>query len=398
MKKKKLEAPTLDNIQKLFSKRLNDFKGESRRSYQKAFSSFQIFLITHYPPSAILDKSMIKNWIIHILSRGLTHKTVTFYLEKIASLYSSIGCNLEGGISPVFKEVKHELKSLNPDVHYACVINTLVETINEDDKKALLESMQSDKAHNALKKDNALKCKWIALALKAGLRADQIMSVMNEPPESLEHLTLASQKELTDEERQEVFKTVENYIYGEPMQWFAMRLRPKAKFDQILERFSHLSTSVKIPEIFYPSEEIAKRVGRKVMWKDKPVIHDIVFFRKRKSEIYSLFTNLYDLAWCYRTPGGGAGQYASIPDKAMEEFRKSIDFLSPDFEVAPAGKFDFRAGDEVIVVSGKYMEEHGHILKKAKTDESGNKIYRVSLLHGNGHWDIGIDARLLKKT
>ena len=152
-----------------------------------------------------------------------------------------------------------------------------------------------------------------------------------------------------------------------------------------------------MPELFYPCEEIANRVGHKVLWKEKPIIRDVVFFKKRKSEIYEMFTKLYDLAWCYRKPGGGIGNYATIPAKAMEDFKRALGMLTPDLEITPAGEMHHKPGDIVVFVNGNNIEEYGRILKKPSIDTDGNKIYRVTLLNSNGHWDIGVDARLLRK-
>ena len=111
-----------------------------------------------------------------------------------------------------------------------------------------------------------------------------------------------------------------------------------------------------------------------------------------------LFTNLYDLAWCYRNPGGNPGSYASIPDKAMEDFKKAIGFLNPDMEITPSGELSLKPGDEIIFINSHNMEEHARILKKPTLDEFGHKIYRVTLLNSNGRWDIGVDARLIRKV
>lgn len=396
--KRKLVAPTLENTLNLFSARLNEFKGESRRSYQKAYSSFQIYVIGHYSLSYILDKPVVTNWVIDLVTRGLTPKTVSFYLDKITSLYSNVGHKFEGGRLPVFKEVKADLRQTSSEIYYADVIKECINNINPEEKKDLVEAIKSKDFKEILVADPQLKYKFTCLALKAGIRADILRKIIGETPDNLSYLNLVDPKEDITDMQEETLKNIVEFIEGERLQWFAMRLRPKVKYEQILSRFSQLTGIVKMPELFYPCEEIVKKVGGKVMWKDQPVIRDIIFFRDRKSEIYSLFTNLYDLAWCYRTPGVGYGNYASIPDKAMEEFRKSIGFLSGDYEVAPCGEMEFKPGDEVIIVNGKYVEEHGHILKKPSFDENGNKIYRVSLLHGHGHWDIGIDARLIKKV
>lgn len=397
MKKKPVPA-TLETVLKLLSKRLEDFSGESHRSYQKAYSSFQIYLISHYDMSEILTKNVVINWIIDIVSRGLTPKTVTFYIEKIASLYGAVAHKFEGGRLPIFKEIKKSLKEYDPNVNYSAMLNQRVNQLDKSQKISLLKFYKSEDLPSLLKTDDHVRTLWAMIALKSSVKADVIKACLGEVPSNLKYLNLCPDRDISDREKMEACKGVEEFLGGEPIRWFAMRLRPRVKFEQILSRFSAINDIIKMPELFYPCDEIAKKVGRKVVWKGKPLIHDIVFFRNRKSEIYRMFTHLYDLAWCYRLPGGGAGQYATIPDQAMEEFKKSIGFLTPDYEILPAGEMELNPGDEVIIVNGKTTEERGRILKKPSFDADGNKIYRVSLLNGHSHWDIGIDARLLKKA
>lgn len=402
--KKKLTA-SLDNILHLFSLRLEKFEGESRRSYQKAFSSFQLFIIANFPLDRIFTIEVVENWIADAILQGLTKKTVSFYLDKIASLYSGVADKLVGGRILTFKNLKISLKDLDFSQNYPALVNSVATKMrilwnsshSSGKKSLILESIENfTKSDSGTKKDS-ISFLWDCLALKAGVRPGIVRSVSPEIPPQLNFLSLCKVSQVSDSEKKEASLAVHNILSGDNPQWFALRLRPRVKYDDLIDRFSRISQEVKLPELFYPSEEIAKRVGHKVVWKGKPIIRDVVFFRSRKVDVTHLLTRLYDLAWCYRTPGGLPGQYASIPDKAMLDFKKALGMLTPDFEVAPAGEMELKPGDKVIVVNEKNMEEPGLILKKASLDNDGNKIYRVSLLNRNGHWDIGIDARLIRK-
>lgn len=400
-----MEAPTIGNVLKLFSKKLEDFTGESKRSYQKAFSSFQLYTIGNYSMSSSFDNIVIENWVVDNIFQGLTRKTVSFYLEKISSLYTGVAHKLIGGKEPIFKDVKKKLKELPAAINYSSIINRVSSKIHEmvnrgavsGEKRRLVESLENYDIVNSSESKESLKRIWACLALKSGVLPNVVKSAIGKVPSILKPLQIVETKEISENLYKQAAKSVAESLKGEEPQWFAMRLRPKVKFEGILERFSLLGDTVKMPEFFYPSQEIAKKVGRKMVWTGKPVIRDVVFFKTRKCEIYPLFTNLYDLAWCYRTPGGGTGNYAVIPDKAMEEFKNALGFLNPDFEVMPTGQLELKPGDKVVIVDGEYAREIAEILKKPETMEDGNTIYRVSLLNQNGHWDIGIDARLLKK-
>lgn len=396
--KKKREEPTLNNILKLFFVRINSFSGSSRRSYHKAHSSFQVFLIGNYSLKSRLTPAVIESWIAHLLIQGLSPKTVEFYLEKVSSLYSGIADKITGGREIDFKKLKQNLKPYLDvavsSIHKSDAVDALVKSR----KDALLNLMKDDDLNKKILKDPDLHSSFAWVTLKSGVRPDVAKHIIRDVPEEFNVLNFCDSTPVTPDEISEAKRTIKTFLQGEPLSWFAMRLRPKVSFENILHRFSQLYPEVKMPEIFYPCHEIAKRIGSKIVWKGKPVIRDIVFFRQRRSEVYPLFVHIYDLAWCYSNPGSGASKYASIPDKAMEDFKKSIGFLTPDFQLAPQGEMPLNPGDKVIVLNGENVEEYGYILKKASVDEDGNKIFRVSLMHGHSHWDIGIDARLLRKA
>lgn len=404
--KKQKEVPIIDNILRLFSKRLNDFSGESKRSYQKAFSSLQIYTISHYSTSHIFDKGVVFNWIVDNLLQGLSYKTVAFYLDKISSLYTRIANRLEGGREVDFKEIKNKLRELPSSTDYAPeIVRTAgglsalaMKSKAENKSNPLVDQILSYPIEDTANVKESVKRIWAATALNAGIPSDVVKGIIGETGSNLKILNLCEAKPLTTDEKKEVIKKVGESLFGEPIQWFAMKLRPKVNFTSLMARFTQIADEIQLPEIFYPMEEIAGMVGRKIVWKGRPVIRDVVFFKSRKSDIYSLFTKIYDIAWCFRTPGQGVGNYAVIPDRAMEDFRNALGILSPDFEVAPAGEMQLRPGDKVIILNGEYAREEAKILKESKDKADGHKVFRVTLLNSHGHWDIGIDARLLKKV
>lgn len=397
------QPPTLENILSLFSKRLKEFSGESRRSYQKAFTSFQLFAVGNYPSYTELTSEVIENWIVAGLVSGYTRNTAAFYLDKIAGLYSAVAHILIGGKASLFKDTKLKLKAL-PSKDYKSIVERgydILKLLFERSGRAeTISPALSDILNFSFSQRSDYPLApylWACGALMAGIPGSRIMGILKTAPQGLELLTLCSGVSISEKEKEEIKVKILSGLQGEEKKWYAMRLRPKVKFETVLDRFSKINSSHKIPELFYPYEEIARKVGRKLVWQGKPVIRDVVFFKTIKSRIYPLFSQIHDLAWCYTAPGGGSGNYASIPSRAMEQFKEALGFLGPDFEVAPAGVTKLKAGDKVVIVNGDYAKERAEILKQGSADEEGNVVFRVKLLDSNGHWDIGIDARLLKK-
>ena len=405
-RRKPIQEATLENLLRLFSQRLRAYKGESRRSYQKAYSSFQLYVVGKVNKEAILEERIIGDWVIDNFLQGLSPKTVSFYLDKIASLYSGIAPQLEGGREPLFKNIKKKLKDcgfvagqIQNVVKTGETVKDFVYRKNKKGKKSILvDTLLRFPIESNFFSKVRVRYLWGSLALCAGIPADQVRGMLDDLPHGLGFLNITDKKRPNEKEITEMREKIEQNLKGEEPQWFAMRLRPKVKFDMLMQRFSELNPLMSLPEIFYPMEEITRRVGRKLQWTGRPVIRDVVFFKTQRKEIYPLFTRLYDLAWCYRTPGGKTGNYASIPGNAMEDFKKSLGFIGPGFEVSPTGEKSLKPGDKVVIVNGDYASELAKIIKEEKREEDSRTIYRVTLLNSNGHWDIGIDARLLKKA
>ena len=397
---------TIKNIINLAEKRLDDFKGESRRSYQKALQSFRYFVAGKCSPNDILSLDIIENWIIENRIQGLSEKTMSFYVDKLASLYGNISSKLEGGKTSIFKDLKLKLRSGDFSANYNQLIEESCKKISELTKKpesetysliSLLKEACEDGSLERL--DDKSRLDFICQALRCGVKPDALKSLFRGEPLPIDLLDLCPSRELTEDEKKNIFNTVKRSLLGNELQWFAMRLRPGIRYEDLLRRFSQINKTIKMPELFYPCQEIAMRVGRRIVWKGRPFIPDVVFFRYKISEIYLLFNQIYDLAWCYRNPGEGYGTYAVIPSKSMEVFRKAIGILGPGYEVAPAGELELNPGDEVMIVTGDYADKYATVLKaQPPSEKQEGIIYRVSLKDTSGHWDIGIDARLLKKV
>lgn len=243
-----------------------------------------------------------------------------------------------------------------------------------------------------------IKSLWAFTALKSGATASDVVSVLGEAPAGMPILSICKPNAVGESMKKALYEMVAEAICRETTHWYAMRLRPRVGFDDVLKRFSSKATDLKKPEMFYPCREIARRIGKKLVWQEKPIISDVVFFKSRPSEIYPMFMQLWDLAWCYRTDRERRGSYAIIPDAAMQLFQETIGKFTPEYEVAPMGQLILRPDDRVVVIGGDYAGLTGKILETDKNGhDEGNTVYRIMLLGANGgKWNVGIDARLIR--
>lgn len=187
--------------------------------------------------------------------------------------------------------------------------------------------------------------------------------------------------------------TLEEIFGGDAPQWFAMKLRSHVTFDAIERRLAMLASEVVHPEFYYPADEIATRIGKKLIFKQRPFIRDIIFFRSRIIDIPTLFHHIGDLAWCYtRRRNGISTGYAPISSTAMARFQRTIGQFTPDIEIAPAGELQLRPGDKIRVLGGLFAGLEGELID---IEDSGT-IYRVNLLGDTQaiEWRLS-DPRLL---
>lgn len=183
--------------------------------------------------------------------------------------------------------------------------------------------------------------------------------------------------------------------------WYAMRLRPGVRYSDLEERLSpdRQPSRYRIPgtpsavELFYPCDEITRRIGKKLIHRQKPFISDILFFRIRTADIYPLFRQIGDLAWCYTTTGAPGGTYASIPAASMERFQQAIGCFTPDFEVSEIGGITPNPGDRVVILGGLFSGLEADIEKVIAPDT----IYRVIFPDHRGiEWRLDLDRRQLR--
>lgn len=219
-------------------------------------------------------------------------------------------------------------------------------------------------------------------------------------------------------------EVVASVFIENPLRWYAMKLRPYIKFDELAARFSDLQKDgiLKTPDIFYPYEEIAKKIGKKLVFDKKPVIRDIVFFRSRVTDIYPMFTKIGDLAWCYTTQGKTGKTYAAIPNSSFMVFQKTIGFFTPDYKVAPIGALAPLPGEKIVIIGGLFNgttatftgtepfsksttdSQKGNLSQTETiipetgtpetTEERASILYRLNFISDNGiEWRINVDSR-----
>lgn len=253
--------------------------------------------------------------------------------------------------------------------------------------------------------DDAAAEIWSRVAVsECGVSPSEAAACLGLTPQDNPAYIFARPVDLDEDEKQQIRENVAAVLSENPSRWFAMRLRPGVGVDSLRERLAQLPAGVAAPEIYYPSEEIARRVGKKIVMEEKPVVPGLVFFRSRMSDVAPLFRNIGDIAWCYRTGRAGAtGAYAVIPNAQMYVFQRTIGLFAPGMELRPVGTTPLQPGDHVEVIGGSFIGRRGvissvHTGAADGTPASGRTICRLLLPDNNGiEWTVTAPSELLRR-
>ncbi len=234
---------------------------------------------------------------------------------------------------------------------------------------------------------------WAFAAMKCGVTPSEIYATLGARPSSMP----ARDVDATARPSNEVLKIVGETFLNNPLNWYAMKLRPGKRFEDVEERLKSVDDKVIPAEIFYPSHEIKKRINKKQKVVAQPIIPGVVFFKSRLTDVRPLFFKIGDLAWCYKE-STQHGRYATIARTEMEQFQRTIGMFTSDYEVGPLGSIKPQPGDIVKVVGGMFCGSQGELLKVVEEPKQG-VIYQLKITNDSGiEWRVGVDPRLVEHT
>lgn len=246
--------------------------------------------------------------------------------------------------------------------------------------------------------DETLQSYWAYAALSGGVAPQTVHGMLGKAPAGLPVLSLCPAADVSDDDRGQTARDVARTFVVSPLRWYVMRLRPRVRFEQLESRLAMFGEDSPRPELFYPRDVIYRKIGKKVVAENTPVIPDIVFFKCRETEVLPIFRIIGDLAWCYTTTGKPGDPFVSVPQRAFEAFQEAIGHFTPDYQVAPIGGIPLKEGDTVVIIGGDFQNHTATVEKVQKPQPDGRTIYRLQLNDTGFEWTVSKDARHLRKT
>lgn len=363
----------------------------------------------NFPPNSfrVTEKDFKK--LINILAKEK-------YAKKYPEIFDVLKLSLLEGaksLSEIGMWQKEDIKEINPEIisickrhieakrKYVFALNQISMTPKQFEKflnEKMTEYFKLVDLPLYGSVEETIKSFWIYSAIRQGELIGEVMDVVREIPVGMIGLGLCRPISIDNKKKNEIIKRVGEIFLHNSEEWFAMKLRPNVKYQQLEARFASLP-HLKRPELFYPCEEITRKIGKRLIWMERPFIKDVVFFKARITEINSLFSQLFDLAWCYRNKNENNGNYAVIPGRSMELFQETIGKFTPEYEVAPSGELELKEGEKVVIISGDYKGNEG-IIEGIIDDDSGSEfspVYRIIFPDSSGfEWRVPVRPSQIK--
>ena len=277
---------------------------------------------------------------------------------------------------------------------------------------------------------------WIRLAYEIGITPSLIKACVGEKASKFPMLAVAADltsqdlllPPLTDSERTpvvlseqdrgEIRELVNDVLIDRTTHWYAFRFRRGTTLEKITARIAAFPDEFIVSQLYYPCDEIAKRVGNRLIIKRQPIVAGLLFIKCRYLDVVAIIRNLGDLMWCYThhdtcssdgtvstfgrrsatTPGTTATRnvYAVIPDWQMDVYRTAINHLFPDTDLQPLGTIEPAPGDKIEIIGGDFIGRVGTFEQPTpirRGTSSGRTLYRLIMPGGNGiEWVVDIPA------
>lgn len=215
---------------------------------------------------------------------------------------------------------------------------------------------------------------WVAAALRSGISAIEIRSVVDIVPQAYRLLELIKPISLTPTRKTEILQKVADHINDNKKYWYVMQLRP-GKTPQDVKRKLETKGYSLLNEIcfYYPSHTIMQKNGRKkLQQKTVPYLPGVLFFYLRRNDVAPLFSKYIGAeAWCFRYTNRADSPYSAISRTEMEQFQRYVGEFTDDIRLEMVTRDQAFPIDELVKVYGGAMD--GRICRITAVDNKDDK-------------------------
>lgn len=205
---------------------------------------------------------------------------------------------------------------------------------------------------------------WMAKARKCGVKLADLRQMVDIIPGEYEYLRFIKGSRLTKEEVKSIKHRVAESFAPSGKRWYAIKLRRGVDYDMFAEYIKTVCTGYYDDRLlFYPQQEIARRVEKKIVTTSKPVIPDVVFTYVNPRHVREMDALIKSerLGYVFRFTTDADSDFSVIDTRSMTGFQNMIGIFTPDIKVELTEESPVGLGREVIITGGVMSGYEGTI-------------------------------------
>lgn len=219
---------------------------------------------------------------------------------------------------------------------------------------------------------------WIDIALELKVPSEVILPALSRVPENSSLRYVSGGDAVGCDRIDGAVAMIAESVKDCTERWYAMKLRPGASYESaaaiLTEEFG-----TEVTALYYPCEEIVKRVGKKLTVQTRSVIRNVVFFRACQDSLPAIARSLGEVAWIYRSGRSADAGYAVVPEYELYKFRAVVSCFTDDMEFMPADRDQWSNGRSVRITGGNLEGYEGKIVDMDAAQGGGRREILVRI-------------------
>lgn len=213
-------------------------------------------------------------------------------------------------------------------------------------------------------KPSAIVALWTLKARKTGVSLSDLKGMLGVIPEEFAYLRSAEASELSADEVLKIKRRVAEAFSPSGKRWYAMKVRRGFDFDRFRQ---HVRKSCEEyygeSTLFYPQRQAMRRVGKKIVAENVPVIPDVVFFHLQPRHVRKMdaIVRADNIGWIFRHTNKAGSGYSVIDSGSMALFQRVIGIFTPDIKIELTPEEPLGVGRDVVITGGIMAGYRGRI-------------------------------------
>ncbi|TGG39284.1 hypothetical protein EZ315_00600 [Duncaniella freteri] len=196
---------------------------------------------------------------------------------------------------------------------------------------------------------------WMAKARMCGVKYADLKRIVDVIPAEYEYFRLLKSSILTADEIMSIKHRVAESFAPSGKRWYAIKLRRGIAYDILADYLkTNFAEYYDDRLLFYPQQEVARRVEKRIVTTVTPIIPDIVFIYINPRYIRKVDTLIKPerLGYVFRITSGADSGYSVIDTRSMTGFQNMIGIFTPDIKVELTEESPVGLGREVLITGG----------------------------------------------